>query len=46
MVFVRMCVLFVTQLLEDIMVLRVENGQDFYVTATAEYTRSCFGKPL
>lgn len=32
------------QLLDDIMVLRVENGQDFYVTATGNYARSCFGK--
>lgn len=31
------------QVLDDIMVLRVENGQDFFITVKGTYARSCFG---
>jgi hypothetical protein len=36
--------LFLGQVLDDIMVLRVENGQDFFITVKGNYARSCFGK--
>lgn len=29
--------------LEDILILRLENGRDYYVTIKATYARSCFG---
>ena len=32
--------------LDDIVVLRVENGRDFYLSASATYARSCFGMSL
>lgn len=32
--------------MEDIIVLRVENGRDIFVTVKAEYARSCFGEIL
>ena len=30
-------------MLEDILVLRVENGKDLFVTVNANYARSCYG---
>merc|ERR1712037_546516 len=30
-------------LLEDIIILRLENGRDYYITVTGKYARSCFG---
>ena len=32
--------------LDDIVVLRVENGRDFYLSASATYARSCFGMSI
>jgi inositol polyphosphate 5-phosphatase INPP5B/F len=34
------------ELLEDVLVLRLENGHDFPLPVTAEYERSCFGMSL
>jgi inositol polyphosphate 5-phosphatase INPP5B/F len=34
------------ELLEDILILRLENGRDYYLTVHAEYARSCFGMSL
>jgi inositol polyphosphate 5-phosphatase INPP5B/F len=34
------------ELLEDILILRLENGRDYYITIHAEYARSCFGMAL
>lgn len=34
------------EVLEDILVLRLENGRDYYVTIKATYARSCFGMSL
>lgn len=31
------------EVLEDILILRLENGRDYYITVTANYARSCFG---
>mmetsp|Transcript_18358 Transcript_18358/g.26328 ORF Transcript_18358/g.26328 Transcript_18358/m.26328 type:complete len:792 (+) Transcript_18358:113-2488(+) len=31
------------EVLEDILILRLENGRDYYITVTAKYARSCFG---
>mmetsp|Transcript_6235 Transcript_6235/g.9051 ORF Transcript_6235/g.9051 Transcript_6235/m.9051 type:complete len:807 (-) Transcript_6235:128-2548(-) len=31
------------ELLEDIIILRLENGRDYYITVTGKYARSCFG---
>lgn len=31
------------QVLDDIIVLRVENGQDFFISVKGNYARSCFG---
>uniref|UniRef100_A0A7R9VEQ0 Rho-GAP domain-containing protein n=1 Tax=Pseudictyota dubia TaxID=2749911 RepID=A0A7R9VEQ0_9STRA len=31
------------EVLEDIIILRLENGRDYYITVTAKYARSCFG---
>jgi len=33
-------------ILDDILILRLENGRDFYVTVRADYARSCFGMGL
>jgi len=30
-------------ILEDIIILRLENGRDYYITVKANYARSCFG---
>ena len=32
-----------TQVLDDIVVLRIENGCDFYLEVKAGYARSCYG---
>lgn len=31
------------EILEDIIILRLENGRDYYITVTGRYARSCFG---
>jgi len=31
------------EVLEDILILRLENGRDYYITVTGKYARSCFG---
>merc|ERR1711862_102247 len=31
------------EVLEDILILRLENGRDYYITVLATYARSCFG---
>jgi len=31
------------EVLEDIIILRLENGRDYYITIKAKYGRSCFG---
>lgn len=31
------------EVLEDILILRLENGRDYYITIKASYARSCFG---
>jgi len=31
------------ELLDDILILRLENGRDYYITVNATYARSCFG---
>jgi phosphatidylinositol-bisphosphatase len=31
------------EVLEDIVILRLENGRDYYVTITGQYSRSCYG---
>lgn len=31
------------EVLEDIIILRLENGRDYYITVKANYARSCFG---
>ena len=31
------------EILEDIIILRLENGRDYYITVQAKYGRSCFG---
>ena len=31
------------EVLEDIVILQLENGRDYYITVTAKYARSCFG---
>ena len=35
-----------TEFLDDILILRVENGLDYYVNVTGQYLRSCYGMPL
>lgn len=35
-----------TEVLEDIVVLRIENGCDFYLEVKANYARSCYGMSL
>ena len=32
--------------LEDILVMRLENGRDFFITVTGTYLRSCYGSSL
>jgi len=32
--------------LEDILILRLENGRDFYLSVQGDYARSCFGMSL
>ena len=34
------------EVLEDIIILRLENGRDYYITITGQYARSCFGMPV
>lgn len=34
------------EVLNDILVLRLENGRDYYITIKATYARSCFGMTL
>jgi inositol polyphosphate 5-phosphatase INPP5B/F len=34
------------EVLEDILVLRLENGRDYFLTVQADYARSCFGMSL
>lgn len=34
------------EVLNDILVLRLENGRDYYITVTGYYARSCFGMNL
>jgi len=34
------------EVLNDILVLRLENGRDYYITINATYARSCFGMNL
>lgn len=31
------------EVLDDILILRLENGRDYYITVKASYARSCFG---
>jgi len=31
------------EVLDDILILRLENGRDYYITVKAQYARSCFG---
>lgn len=31
------------EILEDVIILRLENGRDYYITVKAKYARSCFG---
>ena len=31
------------EVLEDILILRLENGRDYYISITGKYARSCFG---
>jgi len=31
------------EILDDILILRLENGRDYYITIKAQYARSCFG---
>jgi phosphatidylinositol-bisphosphatase len=33
------------EVLDDILILRLENGRDYYITVKATYARSCFGMP-
>jgi inositol polyphosphate 5-phosphatase INPP5B/F len=34
------------EVLEDILILRLENGRDYYLTIRASYARSCFGMSM
>ena len=34
------------EVLDDILILRLENGRDYYITVKATYARSCFGMNL
>ena len=34
------------EVLEDILILRLEGGRDYYITVKASYARSCFGMSL
>jgi inositol polyphosphate 5-phosphatase INPP5B/F len=34
------------EVLEDILILRLENGRDYYLTVRANFARSCFGMSL
>mmetsp|Transcript_4945 Transcript_4945/g.5126 ORF Transcript_4945/g.5126 Transcript_4945/m.5126 type:complete len:284 (-) Transcript_4945:639-1490(-) len=31
------------EVLDDVLILRLENGRDYYITITGRYARSCFG---
>ena len=31
------------EVLDDVVILRLENGRDYYISLTAKYARSCFG---
>ncbi|KAI8061690.1 Endonuclease/exonuclease/phosphatase [Gongronella butleri] len=35
-----------TQTIDDILILRLENGKDFFIVIKGEYQRTCFGMPL
>jgi phosphatidylinositol-bisphosphatase len=32
--------------LEDIVILRLENGRDYFITVAGEYKKSCFGNSI
>ena len=34
------------EVLEDILILRLENGRDYYITVRADYARSCYGMTI
>lgn len=34
------------EVLEDILILRLENGRDYYISVSGKYARSCFGMSL
>eukprot|EP00529_Nitzschia_sp_RCC80_P001710 CAMPEP_0113514608 /NCGR_PEP_ID=MMETSP0014_2-20120614/40501_1 /TAXON_ID=2857 /ORGANISM="Nitzschia sp." /LENGTH=883 /DNA_ID=CAMNT_0000411119 /DNA_START=70 /DNA_END=2721 /DNA_ORIENTATION=+ /assembly_acc=CAM_ASM_000159 len=34
------------EVLDDILILRLENGRDYYITCKGDYARSCFGMSL
>lgn len=34
------------EVLDDILILRLEKGRDYYITVTAQYARSCFGMSI
>jgi phosphatidylinositol-bisphosphatase len=34
------------EVLDDILILRLENGRDYYITVNATYARSCFGMTI
>jgi inositol polyphosphate 5-phosphatase INPP5B/F len=34
------------EVLEDVLILRLENGRDYYLTIRASYARSCFGMSM
>lgn len=34
------------EILEDILILRLENGRDYYISIKAEFARSCFGMSI
>jgi len=34
------------EVLDDILILRLENGRDYYITVKATFARSCFGMPV
>lgn len=34
------------EVLEDTLILRLENGRDYYITVSGKYARSCFGMPV
>ncbi|KAI7898816.1 Endonuclease/exonuclease/phosphatase [Cokeromyces recurvatus] len=34
------------QIIDDILILRLENSKDFFISITGEYIKTCFGTPL